>query len=80
MIVMGVLLLVGVIYLYTTSKSELAPTEDQGIVLMQASGPPNATVNQMQTYANQIFQMSSKESEYRQMFRIASTGARHLAA
>ena len=72
MIVMGALLLVGVVYLFSTSKSELAPTEDQGIVLMQASGPPNATVNQMQSYADQIFQMSNKESEYQQMFQITS--------
>jgi multidrug efflux pump len=72
MVVMGVLLLFGVVYLFSTSKSELAPTEDQGIVLMQASGPPNATVNQMQSYANQIFEMSSKESEYQQMFQITS--------
>jgi len=72
MVVMGALLLFGVVYLFSTSKSELAPTEDQGIVLMQASGPPNATVNQMQSYANQIFDMSSKESEYQQMFQITS--------
>jgi multidrug efflux pump len=55
-----------------TSKAELAPIEDQGIVLMQASGPPNATVNQMQTYADQIHEMSSKEPEYQQMFQITS--------
>lgn len=72
MVVMGILLLFGVVYLFNTSQSELAPTEDQGIVLMQASGPPNATVNQMQTYANQIYEISSKESEYQQMFQITS--------
>ncbi len=72
MIVMGALLLVAVVYLFMTSKAELAPIEDQGIVLMQASGPPNATVNQMQTYADQIHEMSSKEPEYQQMFQITS--------
>ena len=51
MVVMGVLLLFGVVYLFTTSKSELAPTEDQGIVLMQASGPPNSTVNQINKFS-----------------------------
>ncbi|CAM3759960.1 efflux RND transporter permease subunit [Polynucleobacter antarcticus] len=71
-IVMGVILLGGVAYLYATAHAELAPTEDQGIVLMQASGPPNSTVNQMQTYADQIYQISSAEPEYEQMFQITS--------
>jgi multidrug efflux pump len=69
---MGVILLGGVAYLYATARAELAPTEDQGIVLMQASGPPNSTVNQMQTYADQIYQISSAEPEYEQMFQITS--------
>jgi multidrug efflux pump len=71
-IVMGVLILCSVVYLFSTSKSELAPTEDQGIVLMQGSGPPNATVNQMQTYADQIYGIASKEQEYQQMFQITT--------
>ncbi|MCF8180457.1 MAG: efflux RND transporter permease subunit [Limnohabitans sp.] len=71
-IVMGVFLLGGVAYLYATAHSELAPVEDQGIVLMQASGPPNATVNQMQTYADQIQKISAAEPEYLQMFQITS--------
>jgi multidrug efflux pump len=65
-------LLFGVAYLYATARSELAPTEDQGIVLMSASGPPNSTVNQMQTYADQIYQIASAEPEYEQMFQITS--------
>ena len=65
-IVLGAILLGGVAYLYATSRSELAPTEDQGIVLMQASGPPNSTVNQMQTYADQIYAIASAEPEYEQ--------------
>ncbi|SNX27767.1 multidrug efflux pump [Polynucleobacter meluiroseus] len=71
-IVMGALLLGGVAYLYATARSELAPTEDQGIVLMQAFGPPNSTVNQMQTYADQIYQLASVEPDYEQAFQITS--------
>lgn len=71
-IVMGMFLLAGVAYLYATARSELAPIEDQGIVLMQASGPPNATVNQMQTYADQIQKIAAAEPEYLQMFQITS--------
>jgi multidrug efflux pump len=71
-IVMGAILLCGVAYLYATARTELAPTEDQGIVLMQASGPPNSTVNQMQTYADQIYAIAAAEPEYEQAFQITS--------
>lgn len=71
-IVMGVILLGGVAYLYATARSELAPTEDQGIVLMQVTAPANSTVNQMQTYADQIYQIASAEPEYEQAFQIIS--------
>ncbi|ACC76597.1 efflux RND transporter permease subunit [Paraburkholderia caribensis] len=72
-IVMGALLLCGTVYLFTTSKSELAPQEDQGIVLSQIQGPPNATIQQMQTYADQVFDISKQLPEYSQMFQL--TGA-----
>ena len=71
-IVMGAFLLLGVAYLYATAWSELAPIEDQGIILMQAAGPPNSTTDQMQMYANQVYQIASAEPEYAQMFQITS--------
>ena len=37
---LGVLLLAGAVYLFMTSQSELAPQEDQGVVLSQIIGPP----------------------------------------
>src|SRR5258706_11727333 len=72
-IVMGALLLCGTVYLFMTSQSELAPQEDQGIVLSQIQGPPNATIQQMQTYADQVFELSKQLPEYAQMFQL--TGA-----
>ncbi|MCE5234187.1 MAG: efflux RND transporter permease subunit [Mizugakiibacter sp.] len=72
-VVMGVLLLAGVAYLFNTSASELAPQEDQGIVLNQIQGPPDATAQQMQTYAHQVFEIAKQLPEYEQMFQI--TGA-----
>ena len=71
-LVMGVVILLGVSYLFATASSELAPTEDQGVVLVQASGPPNATVNQMQMYAEQVYKVAASEPEYEQMFQITS--------
>jgi multidrug efflux pump len=67
---MGVILLGGVVYLFMTSKSELAPEEDQGFVLGQIVGPPNATSQQMNAYAKQVFDISRELPEYDQMFQI----------
>ncbi|RZF23963.1 multidrug efflux protein [Paraburkholderia sp. UYCP14C] len=72
-VVMGAILLCGTMYLFATSQSELAPQEDQGIVLSLIQGPPNATIQQMQMYADQVFQISKQLPEYAQMFQL--TGA-----
>jgi multidrug efflux pump len=69
-VIMGLLLLGGTVYLFMTSKSELSPQEDQGIVLANVLGPPNATPQQMQIYANQVFELSKSLPEYDQMFQI----------
>src|SRR5262249_37515815 len=66
-VVMGLLLLGGAVYLFMTSKAELAPQEDQGIVLMQVLGPPNATPQQMALYSKQVFDIAKAEPEYDQI-------------
>src|SRR6202022_803371 len=71
--VMGALLLGGTVYLFMTSKTELAPQEDQGIVLSQIIGPPNATIQQMQMYADQVFDISKALPEYAQMFQLTGS-------
>ena len=72
-VVFGALLLPGLVYLFITSKSELAPTEDQGVVLEQTIGPPNATLAQMQTYSDAEIAIARKLPEFQQMFQL--TGA-----
>jgi multidrug efflux pump len=71
--VMGALLLGATVYLFMTSKTELAPQEDQGIVLSQIIGPPNATIQQMQMYADQVFDISKALPEYAQMFQLTGS-------
>lgn len=70
LVVMGLLLLAGTVYLFATSKSELSPPEDQGIVLGQILGPPNAAPEQMAVYAKQVFDIAHALPEYDQMFQI----------
>jgi multidrug efflux pump len=72
-VVFGALILPCVGLLFMTSKSELAPQEDQGIVLEATFGAPDATLTQMQAYSDAEFAISKKLPEYQQMFQL--TGA-----
>jgi multidrug efflux pump len=70
LIVMGAILMGCAGLMFKMSKSELAPEEDQGLVASQVVGPPTATSQQMQTYADQVFQVAHDTPEYEQMFQI----------
>ena len=69
-IVMSALLLLATIALGMTAQSELAPEEDQGIVVGQIVGAPNTTAQQMNVYATQMFDLSRQLPEYEQMFQL----------
>jgi multidrug efflux pump len=70
LITMGVILFVLLAVMFKMSQSELAPEEDQGVVLSQVVGSPTATSDQMQTYAQQVFDVAHQAPEYKQMFQI----------
>ncbi len=72
-VAMGLLLLLLMFPLFKFSKSELAPQEDQGLVLYNIQGPPNATPQQMLTYGQQAFKIAKATPEYRQMFQFTGT-------
>ena len=69
-IVMSALLLLATIALGMTAQSQLAPEEDQGIVAGQIVGAPNATAQQMNVYAEQMYAAAKKLPEYEQMFQL----------
>jgi multidrug efflux pump len=72
-VLFGVLLLPGVVYLFMTSKAELAPAEDQGVVLEQTVGPPNATLQQMQAYSDMVYDLARKLPEYQATFQLTGS-------
>ncbi|HEU0277248.1 MAG TPA: efflux RND transporter permease subunit [Rhodanobacteraceae bacterium] len=74
-LVFGGLILIGNVYLFKTAKSELAPQEDQGIVLVQTQGAPNATVAQMGLYSRQVFDIAKALPEYTHIFQVTGMGA-----
>jgi len=70
LIVMAFILICLLGVMFKMSKSELAPEEDQGLVAAQIVGPPTATSDQMQTYAEQAYKVAKAMPEYSQMFQI----------
>lgn len=54
-LVFSFIILLSVYFLYITSKSELAPQEDQGIVISLLTAASNATLEQSQLYSRQVY-------------------------
>jgi multidrug efflux pump len=75
LVALGALMLFGTVFLAMNSQSELAPQEDQGNVLSQTFGPPNATIEQMETYQEQVFQTMRALPEYDATFQIIGQGS-----
>jgi multidrug efflux pump len=66
-------LVIGSIYfLYSSADSELAPTEDQGVVVMQPTSAPNATLQQKLLFGDQVGRIMRGLPEAAQTFQIDS--------
>jgi multidrug efflux pump len=61
-------------FMYSTAKSELAPQEDQGFVLMQATSAPNATLQGKSIYDEEAFRIASAATNPQHVFQIDSPG------
>jgi multidrug efflux pump len=70
-----VIMVLGSIYwLYTSSTSELAPEEDQGVVLALTTSAPTATLKQRQFYSSQAYDIYAKHEETDIVFQIDAPG------
>ncbi len=67
-----VLILGSIYYLYGHSKSELAPQEDQGFVLMQPTFAPNASLQQKILNDQAIFDLLTETVHPQHIFQIDS--------
>ncbi len=73
--VFAIIILVSIYFLYGGSKSELAPQEDQGIVVNQSIGAPNAALGQTELYSSQVYKVFSSFPESDHVFQLdGSTG------
>jgi multidrug efflux pump len=68
--VFAAIILASIYFLYSTSKSELAPTEDQGIIITQVTTAPNATLAQTQLYSNEVYNIYKGFPETERVFQI----------
>ncbi|MGH8600062.1 MAG: efflux RND transporter permease subunit, partial [Burkholderiales bacterium] len=68
--VFALIVLVSIYFLYATSKKELAPDEDQGVVLVNGTAAPNATLQQTELYSNQIIDIYKSLPESAHLFMI----------
>lgn len=68
--VFAVLILISIYFLYSTSESELAPMEDQGIIISQLTTTPNATIQQTHLYSKQIYKIFKSFSETDLIFQL----------
>jgi multidrug efflux pump len=71
--VFTVLVLGSLYFLYTSADSELAPDEDQGVIIFQPTSAPDATLQQKLLYGDQVQAIMDKVPEAQHSFRIERT-------
>ena len=72
--VFALIVLGSIYFLYSGAKSELAPQEDQGVVITQSTAAPNATLQQRQLYSRQVYELFAKYPETAQVFQLDVPG------
>jgi multidrug efflux pump len=63
-----------VVPMYLFSPKELAPQEDQGVVFGALDLPPNATIEQLRPYTNQIYDIYKSTPEFEHSFQATYPG------
>ncbi len=73
-VVFSLIVLGSVYFLYTTSRTELAPQEDQGVVIAFSSAAPNATLQQRLIYSQETHRLLTAYQETEHVFQIDLPG------
>lgn len=69
-IVFSAIILTSIYFLYVTSTSELAPQEDQGIVIAMLTAAPNASLDQTALYSRALFNVFKSYAETDHIFQL----------
>ena len=73
-VVFGAVVLVSCYFLFASSMSELAPEEDQGIVIMLANGAPHATLDQTVFWNQEQIELAKSVEEVDNHFLLNGLG------
>ncbi len=68
------IVLASIWFLYTGTKSELSPQEDQGVVITIATSAPTATIDQKQMYGRQVYDIFRSHTETDHVFQMELPG------
>jgi multidrug efflux pump len=72
--VFALIILTSIYFLYAGSKSELAPQEDQGVIIASSTSAPDATLQQKELYAHAVYQTYRKHPETDHVFQMEAPG------
>src|SRR5437899_2043 len=67
--VFAAIVLGSIYFLYAGAKNELAPMEDQGVIITSSLSSPDSTLQQRQMYGRQIFEIFAKHPETAHVFQ-----------
>jgi len=73
-LVFALIVLGSIYFLFITAHSELAPQEDQGVILSQSIAAPNATLRQRELYGRQVYEIFFGHPETEHVFQIDYPG------
>ena len=73
-VVFALIVLTSIYFLFITAHTELAPQEDQGVILSLSNAAPNATLKQRQLYAHEIYRIFFEHPETDHVFQIDVPG------
>ena len=66
----GLIILGSIYFLFVTSKTELAPPEDQGVIISLLTAPPNATLKQTTLYSKELYKIFADYPETEHVFQL----------
>jgi len=72
--VFALIVLGSIYFLYAAAKSELAPQEDQGIIITVSTAAPDATLQQRQLYSRAVYDAFARSPETDHVFQLDIPG------
>lgn len=73
-VVFSIIILISNYFLFVSSASELAPQEDQGIIISQVTASANASLSQTKVYSDKVRQIFSQYPETSNVFQLDGVG------